>query len=75
MKSAVITGSLSFPIDMLRYDGCVPASEQDSQMIGDTFMSSKSKKLRNWSITVKKTNSNPFSVGRWQSFGCDIQPQ
>lgn len=78
-QSAVVTGKLAFPIDMLRYDQCFPASEQDAIKIENSISKAQLHDLKNintsWSITINKKGSNPFSVERWQSFGCDIQPQ
>lgn len=73
---AKITGSGNFPIDMLRYDSCCPATEEDSYAIGNTLNNYE----KNWVVFVKKIllerrrkNSSVFTEGRWQSFGCQIE--
>lgn len=72
---AVVKGRGYFPMDMLRYDSCCPATEVDSEMITNTFS-----KFEKWEISVKKIllerkkkNVNYFTVGRWNSFSCEIE--
>jgi hypothetical protein len=72
-KVAKITGSGEFPIDMLRYDSCSPYSESDSYLISNTF-----KNYEKWEIYVKcrplEKKRSPWTIGRWQSFGVQIEP-
>jgi len=75
MVYAKITGRGEFPIDMLRYDLCSPATEEDSNLIRRTFYGLN----YNWIVIVKRPllerrlKNNPvFTYGRWQSFGCNI---
>lgn len=69
---AKVTGRGEFPIDMLRYDTCSPATEVDSGLISRTFNSFDS-----WEIFVKcrplEKKISPWTVGRWESFGCKIE--
>jgi hypothetical protein len=73
---AKITGTGHFPVDMLRYDLCSPATEEDSHLIENTF----NIYAKNWVIFVKrpllerrKKTDQVFTYGRWQSFGCQIE--
>ena len=72
---AVVKGHGRFPVDMLRYDSCSPASEHDSYAIVNTF-----EKYDDYEITVKKLcprgclpKDNKFTVARWESFGCKLE--
>ena len=77
---AKVMGSGRFPVDMLRYDTCSPATEQDSGIIEQTLNQQRSLKDNNWAVFVKKIlierrrkNEPVFTVGRWISFSCIIQ--
>lgn len=78
---AKIMGSGEFPLDMLRYDSCSPATEEDSGIIRSTFDWHRSNLTDgNWVVLVKKVlrekrrkNDNVFTAGRWNSFGCSVQ--
>lgn len=76
---AKITGRGEFPIDMLRYDQCSPATEVDSGLIEQSMT-----KYGSWEIYVK-TNLKPtklrvpaafypWTKERWESFGVKIEP-
>lgn len=65
-----VTGSRSFPIDMLRYDRCSPVSTEDAFAILNTFANVRSDEL----ITVRLISYSDRkdwmpTQGRWQSFG------
>ena len=69
-----VSGRGEFPIDMLRRDLCSPATEEDSGLISNTF-----KSFDKWVIFVKRPllerrrkNDQVFTIGRWNSFGCEI---
>lgn len=73
---AKVSGHGEFPIDMLRYDLCSPATEEDSNSIRRTINNYSN---NNWVIFVKRPllerrakNDVVFTIGRWQSFGCKI---
>lgn len=65
---AKISGFGSFPIDMLRYDSCVPMTERDAQLIGETFS-----RVGSWEIYVRRVKSGDFTYERWTSFGSRIE--
>lgn len=61
----------SFPVDMLRYDCCFPASEKDAKAIADS-LSIIGRDIRE-AVVVKYTDtarqSHTWWVDRWVSFG------
>lgn len=72
---AVITGRGPFPLVMLSRDSCSPLTEEDSHNIRRSFTNSK---LQPWAINVEcrllEKNTSPWTIDRWKSFGCQIQP-
>ena len=67
-KKAKITSRFGFPIDMLRYDSCWPATEQDAAAITKGFRSSYGV-----SAVVEMDAAREWAVGRWKSFGCTLE--
>jgi hypothetical protein len=64
-----VYGTMQFPIDMLRYDHCFPASEQDSYTILDTF--NKLQPHGRWKVGLMRyveTKGAYPTLGRWESF-------
>lgn len=59
----IVSGAGEFPIDMLRYDACWPASEADSSEI-------TSNGLRR--VALRHRSLFPLTPGRWNSFGWKI---
>ena len=68
---ALITWTGHFPMDMLRYDGCCPATERDSAMmtvfLPETHMS-RTARVRK----IADNRIDGFTEARWVSFGCKI---
>lgn len=62
-----VRGSLPFPIDMLRYDACWPASESDSYAIYSSVAQHSDS-----AIDVIVRARQPLTIGRWQSFGWEV---
>lgn len=63
----------SFPIDMLRYDRCVPNQEIDASNIIDSFH----ERVKNRVVVVRCYTVGsvvPWTVARWESFGAKIVP-
>ena len=78
---AKVYGRGQFPLDMLRYDNCVPATQNDVCLMQRTFLSQRGMVGSNeeWEICVKRILLEPnrgnkacFTIGRWNSFQCDI---
>jgi hypothetical protein len=59
-----VTGDGSFPIDMLRYDSAVPATEVDSGLIEDTF----GLRFPSEPMTLQLRMMRPPTEARWKSF-------
>lgn len=60
-----VKGVGRFPLDMLRYDSCWPASEEDAGRIGDTF-DGVGKKV------IELAGINKPATDRWNSFLWDV---
>lgn len=68
-----VEGRHPFPIDMLRYDACFPASETESHKINATFDGGRIETTR---VTLARyiradMKQEPTS-GRWHSFGWTV---
>jgi len=68
-----IRPSASFPIDMLRYDSCYPAREQDSNAIDRHYnhTSKESVRLKRGPYKLKN-DATRLNKSRWESFGWRI---
>ena len=62
-----MTGRGAFPVDMLRYDSCFPASEHDAYLLAKTFT-----EHGDWAIRLAKWTASiqPWAYERWSSFNC-----
>lgn len=63
VQEITVVGMGQFPIDMLRYDNCVPASENDSYEIQNKT-AHREIRLRRFQIV-----KNDLAKARWASFG------
>ncbi len=63
-----VAGVLPFPIDMLRYDACWPASEEDSHLIECTLRHETDHRVL---VTVYHRRYLLTAV-RWESFGWSV---
>jgi hypothetical protein len=61
-----VSGCGHFPIDMLRYDECWPATEQDSTQLANYHHTRI--------VTLKTIYSAAPTDGRWASFGWTVIP-
>ena len=67
-----------FPLDMLRYDTCVPASESDANLIRYTIEDHvETLKSLGWNGTVllrrfERDGAGQPTDARWRSFGWEI---
>jgi hypothetical protein len=62
-----VEGTGAFPIDMLRYDACYPATEGDSHIITATMHRGG---VTANTVTLKTADpKRPPTVERWRSFG------
>lgn len=58
-----VTISGSFPFDMLRYDRCYPASENESIKLSDDYRGVR---------TITLRGATPPTLERWYSFGAQL---
>lgn len=59
----VVSGNRDFPVDMLRYDRCWPATSESATMLGRG-------EIRDVQLKCYAENKvPPITEGRWQSFG------
>jgi hypothetical protein len=63
-----VTGKGTFPVDMLRYDSAVPASEEDAGLIEDTFQPRFPREPM--TITVRMMRAP--TTARWESFAWKV---
>jgi hypothetical protein len=61
-----VEGKGAFPVDMLRYDSAVPASEADAHRI------EKQRDLRTVVLTRTSVDKDGPTVARWRSFGWEV---
>ena len=64
-----VAGYGAFPLDMLRYDACYPATSEDAVEIGGSMYSRASQRLR--TVRVRSV-VKPATAERWQSFGWKV---
>lgn len=59
--------NLPFPVDMLRYDRCWPATTEDA-----VAMSNAQRRARPTTARVTLVSGEPPTEGRWRSFGWTV---
>jgi hypothetical protein len=73
----------TFPIDMLRYDQCYPGDQPAASVIAAASQTIHNleahQTLDTIEILVNKHSWSPdfeqaFTIARWESFGCKIEP-
>lgn len=69
-----VAGQFAFPVDMLRYDACYPATTEDAVEIGNSILpiTRRSNADRVFKVTLVTTAINRPTVGRWESFGWKV---
>ena len=74
---AKIHGQGPFPIDMLRYDSCIPATEEDARTIENVSNPMINDFEQRWTIQVRKFSDikghGYWTPQRWKSFGCTLE--
>lgn len=63
-----VQGRGRFPVDMLRYDGCYPASSADAQIIEETIRGDRTGLQQ---VQLGTHNGKP-TADRWRSFGWTV---
>lgn len=64
-----VTGRGSFPYDMLRYDSCWPARQEDTAMLERATR--RDRPTGTWSLILCAVGSSP-TTARWESFGWKV---
>jgi hypothetical protein len=67
--NARVIGAGPFPIDMLRYDACVPRNESDSAVVSE---SAHDKTWVRHSVNVQGRGPLGPTTARWASFGWQV---
>lgn len=65
-----VEGQGTFPIDMLRYDRCVPSDGEDAHKVGAYSLEKRRVQLQMYSA-----NKEGATEGRWASFGWKVIAQ
>lgn len=70
----VVRGTGRFPIDMLRYDACWPASSEDARKITESITDPATglDGMLTIALAIAPGYSEP-TIARWQSFGWFVQ--
>lgn len=68
-----VKGSGWFPFDMLRYDQCWPAYEQESTLLGSEDFESKETLIALERHVM--TRDEVPTLNRWESFGWEVVPE
>lgn len=68
-----VRGTGYFPIDMLRYDRCTPATEEDSGNIVRDMPTAEGYSERTVDVRYEGPTKEPHvTVDRWKSFGWTV---
>lgn len=68
MTTFTVTGSGAFPLDMLRYDECWPATADDATYIGRSWARGTGRSR----ITLITHDRTAPARDRWESFGWQV---
>ncbi len=72
MKRFTVKGNNTpFPIDMLRFEECWPASVQDSTKISNSFGFRHGRRVR-WELTLLSGRDTAPTTDRWLSFAVEV---
>ncbi len=67
-----VEGSGDFPVDMLRYDSCYPATSDDVINIGTNQYSDRGQRKVTIRTHCHGRSTQPFHVDRWRSFQWNV---
>lgn len=69
-----VEGRSAFPIDMLRYDDCIPADERSSGIISVSINPYVQREGETYRVEVRHSGLYHWqpTVGRWESFGWHV---
>lgn len=69
-----VTGNTAFPIDMLRYDRCFPASARDAGLITSAMTYDNNGALTVDLLTYQERKHWMPNSARWKSFQWEVHP-
>lgn len=72
MIRITVKGRGRFPIDMLRYDECYPASQLDATLISDSIDHTSDTYLQTWEVGLYSNMLRGPTEARWASFGVGV---
>lgn len=72
-KARITCARSSFPMDMLRYDRCVPFGPDDVYKMLVKPRDNNADPVIITVIAYAPTQTSPFTVARWNSFGASVQ--
>lgn len=70
MSAFTVRGEGAFPFDMLRYDSCWPATENDAATM-ERAMRPRTRSTA-YEVALSTASPNAPSVPRWESFGWEV---
>lgn len=70
-QTFIVHSQFGFPLDMLRYDACFPASGEDAGKIDRSLTNRETPLMVKIGRYVQNKSSMP-TIRRWESFGCTI---
>jgi hypothetical protein len=71
LHNFTVEGGSHFPYDMLRYNQCWPASQEDAATIE---RASRPRERGPFSVTLSTHSPNAPTEARWESFGWKVVP-
>lgn len=73
LQLVVVEGRGSFPVDMLRYDACIPATESDANIIASSqYDPDPTTPTRVQLRRFAASKASRPTDGRWSSFGWQV---
>ncbi len=76
VQTFYVTGSLSFPLDMLRYDACFPASQDAVGELIAALGTHRERPKPFWRVELARyvrTKTEMPTVDRWASFMYEVE--
>lgn len=71
-KLLIRFGTIGSVIDMMRYDCCWPASEDDSRKLEKSQAFGGERTALDHVVKFFSVGSHAPTIARWQSFGCEV---
>jgi len=68
IETMTVTGARDFPIDMLRYEGCIPHDESDSNRIAESWYKNEHPE-EGYTVVLRSSHGQSPRGARWRSFG------